>query len=38
LQGFEEVLSDRPYPASTASSLTLHGYGYRWFRRTGSKQ
>lgn len=38
LQGFEEVLSDRPYPASAASSLTLHGYGYRWFRRTGSKQ
>lgn len=38
LQGFEEILSDRPYPASTGSSLTLHGYGYRWFRRTGSKQ
>lgn len=38
LEGFEEVLSDSPYPATKQSGLTLHGYGYRWFRRVGSKQ
>jgi maltose alpha-D-glucosyltransferase/alpha-amylase len=38
LEGFEEMLSDSPYPATTQSGLTLHGYGYRWFRRVDSKQ
>ncbi len=38
LEGFEEVLSDSPYPATKQSGLTLHGYGYRWFRRVGSEQ
>lgn len=36
--GFEEILADGTYPFPTASGLTLHGYGYRWFRRIGSKQ
>ncbi|QXI18412.1 alpha-amylase family protein [Pseudomonas hamedanensis] len=40
LQGFEEILADGTYPspASANTALTLNGFGYRWFRRGGSKQ
>lgn len=38
LQGFKEIISDSQYPAALDRQLTLNGYGYRWWRRTGSEQ
>ncbi|MDB6442693.1 alpha-amylase family protein [Pseudomonas sp. 21TX0197] len=38
LEGFEEIVSDSPYPAPEGASMSLCGYGYRWFRYAGSEQ